>query len=1179
MNDFKNYRDARDRRKGEIMIDLGVVSEDAVWDPLTPPEPPNGTLDTEDRNNLGGQVDYDKDLGLDGVADDKETAQPEKQRFAASSPAQDPAGDDRYPTTINTNLPERTTKDRLAKYLGINGTERNQQTDTEDLNKDGILQKTNNYVEYQIDLAAPAFTDLGRDYQDDSRFTRAGNGWRLYRIPLSDVYNQVGTVDFTAVQHMRVWFRGVGDQPSGDPDTLDIQIAGIEVVGNRWQVAPSTELASDELFNVAVVNNKENSNYQPPFGIQRVNSVQEREQSISLEYENFRDGNELQAYRPVQTSSDYTLYQVVAYYVSPQFESPDDSVEFYLRFGSNASTDTLSYYEISTTLTRDDPRLRADHWLDLRFKLTDLSRLKLNAPPGTPADSFLVGGPPSAPPPPGGYGGGGHDKFIRTGASESVHSAPADIGNGLYVTVRGLPSFSRVRRLSVGLRNKSGHEIPKGTVWFDELRMGAVRKEAGVAGRAAVNVTLADLASLQATVSTTSADFLRLGQTRGSGTTQLSYNFGTQVNLNKFADPLRLRAPLRFNYKRDRQTPKFIPNSDVEFKGGGSGRDITEQGQKDVSLTLGRDPQGYSPALVHYTLDAMNLGGSASSSYNLGVTQVDSTKRVNGNFSYSPGISQIHPLRVFNRVSVRPWPTSFNLGLAGGTSEQFHYSRDERNPEMLSLANQSKSRTGILTLSTGFQPLGGLLGWSWNSTRDLIDDHFGPDSSIVRLQRPQGSFFGLNTGRETHQSQSTNFNYTPPLMGALRPRFAWSSNYNRNSDPNLTRADFDSTVIELSNGNNANLVLTLPLGHAVKKLLGSSSETQTLPRPPAASQNRQGRGAPPPPGGVTAPADTAHGGEPEKPKGPGTGDRLRSLFTRYIVLSDIQTSATFGRRSSYTGIHGDAPLAYRLGLTRDVGLGSSVQPVGRAPFNQTFGETQTYRGNGNVKLLSKVTLDFSFQKQKDMNRTNNGVGRVEDNTTWPEIRFNWGDIHKRLPLIRTIFTDFRTVSTTFSRQTRKSGTDLNPNESISITRNWRPLVSIQGTLKGNWRTSFAANRSSTTTESQREGSAGLTSDQTTVSYNLTLGKRFTRGGPGSGKDIDLTVDGTYSKQSNATRSTSGISPNDRSTDNLQLRLNTSLKFTRTMSGTFGLNFAQNRDLTKHWTQRSLGISFTTGFNF
>jgi hypothetical protein len=1180
VNDYRNYLDQRDQRRGEILIDLGAVSEDAVWDPLTPPAPPDGTLNTEDRNNLGGQVDYAKDLGLDGVADGDEKSQPDKERFAASSASQDPAGDDRYPTTIDLNAPERSPKERLAKYLGINGTERNQQTDTEDLNKDGILQKSNNYVEYRVDLSAPAFTDLGRDYPDNPRFTRAGNGWRLYRIPLSEVYNQVGTMDFTAVQDMRIWFRGIGNQLSGDPDTLDLQIASIEVVGNRWQVSPSTQLASDELFNVAVVNNKENANYKSPFGIQRTNGVLEREQSISLEFEKFRNGNELRAYRPIQTSSDYTLYQTVGFYVSPQFEAPDDTVEFYLRFGSDAATDTLSYYEVSTILTQDDPRLRADHWLDLKFNITDLSRLKLNAPPGTPADSFLVGGPPAEPPPTGGYGGGGRGHFTRT--SENAHSPPVQIGDGLYVTIRGLPSFSRVRRLSVGLRNKSGHEIPQGAVWFDELRMGDVRKDVGVAGRAAVSLTLADLASLQAGVSTTSADFLRLGQTRGSGTTQLSYNLGTQVNLNKFAEGLRLRAPLRFNIKKDRQTPKFVPNSDVEYTGGGSGQEITEQGQKDISLSLNRDSQGLSPPLARYTVDAMNVGGSAGSSYNLGVNQVDSTKRVNGNFTYSPSFSQVRPLRLLNRVSFRPWPTGVSLGLTGGTSEAYHYSRDERNPELLTLSNQSKTRTGIMTLSTNLQPLGSLVGWSWNSTRDLIDNHFGPDSSIVRLQRPPGSFFGINIGRETQQTQSTNFNYTPPLMGALRPRFNWNSTYSRNSDPNLTRADYDSTVIELSNRNSANLVMTLPVGRTLRKIFGSPSEDQGRDGTPGPTQVRSRLPQPPPRNRVPAPADTAGDGKAgeEEPKGPGTLDRLRFLFGRYIVLSDIQTSATYGKSSSFTGIHGDAPLAYRLGLTRDVGLGSNVLPVDRAPFNQVLGETRTYRGNGSVRLFNKLSMDFSYQKQKDRNRTNNGVGRVEDSTTWPELRFNWGDIHKRLPLIKTLFTDFRTVSTTYSRQTRKSGTELNPNESISIARNWRPLVSIQGTLKGNWRTNFSANLGSTTTQSQREGSAGLTSEQSTVSYNMTLGKRFSRGGgPGLGKDVDLTIDGTYSKQTNTTRSTSGISPNDRATDNFQLRVNASLKFTQTMSGTFGLNFAQNRDLTKHWTQRSLGLSFTTGFNF
>jgi cell surface protein SprA len=39
VNDYVTWEN-RDQRRGELLIDVGSVSEDAVWDPLTPPGPP-----------------------------------------------------------------------------------------------------------------------------------------------------------------------------------------------------------------------------------------------------------------------------------------------------------------------------------------------------------------------------------------------------------------------------------------------------------------------------------------------------------------------------------------------------------------------------------------------------------------------------------------------------------------------------------------------------------------------------------------------------------------------------------------------------------------------------------------------------------------------------------------------------------------------------------------------------------------------------------------------------------------------------------------------------------------------------------------------------------------------------------------------------------------------------------
>ncbi len=1192
VNDYLNFQGGfgddglPKARRGELYVDIGNVSEDAVWDPITPPAAPNDSLDFEDRNYSGGTVEYDEDIGLDAKPNSQEVQKP-GERFTPISAASDPAGDDRV-EEIKTGLPEHSLSQRIAKYLGINGTERNQQADTEDLNGDMRLQTNNDYLEYRIDLADSAFTDLGRDYP--GQFTDPKNGWRLYRIPLNEYYDQIGNPDLSTVRNMRIWFRGI---ETGD--TLNVQFSGIDIVGNRWEVTEKTQLCEGQLFNVAVVNSKDNGEYNPPFEVERVNNIAEREQSISLEFEDFRNNGELGAFRPLLEAKDYTLYKEIAYYVSPHLENlaPEDSVEFFVRFGSNASTDTLEYYEVSTVLTRDDPRLqvRGDGWLDFRFALTDLSRLKIGAPNAVRQDSFLVGGPFYASDcsdipveeetgEPGNDGEGERDHFERfrtlstTSGFAPQYPPRADIGNGLQVTIRGTPSFSRVRRISVGLRNVSGRSLPRGRVWFNELRMGDVRREKGVAARGSVSLVLADLASIQASLSSTSAEFLRLGQTRGSGTTDVNYVVASQVSLHKFVEGLGLQAPLSVRLSKSRRTPKFRSGSDIEFDGADSGRDITETGSRDLSLSLARDGRTGSTALTRYTIDAVRLSGSVARAYNLGSTQVDTTLRVNGTAGYNLNLGTIQPVRLLNRLDFYPWPQSVQATLSGGHTERRVWSRDESDPTLLTPSNGSDVRSGNLVLSSSIKPIRALT-YSWSSSRDLVDSHFGPDTSIVRLQRPPTRFFGLNLGRETRQNQNLSLNYSPPFGLGLRPRVSWSGSYSRNSDPNLTRADYDSTVIDVNNNNSANLSFSVPLGRSIQRLLGGGGGNQAArtatPNRERAFPNRSQR----------AESDSTKQGEDEKAKGPSTKDRLRTLFSRYINVGDVQASATFAKRNSVSGIHGTPPLSYQLGLSRDVGLGESVHQVYRAPFNQSNGETETYRGSSSVKMLGQIGVDFSYQKRTDHTRTNNSAGRVEDDTTWPEMRFNWGNFYEKLPLLNSIFTDFRAVSTTYSKSTKTSGTQSNPAETVTRNTNWRPLFNVSGTVKGNWRTSISVEKSSSETVSQREGSAASTSTRSSVTYRLTLGKRFTRSGGGTvGKDIDFNLDATYNKQSSVTKSSAAVLPPQvRENDNAQMRASATVKFTRTVSGTFGLNLGQKRDITSNRTTRSIGISFTTGFNF
>jgi hypothetical protein len=355
--------------------------------------------------------------------------------------------------------------------------------------------------------------------------------------------------------------------------------------------------------------------------------------------------------------------------------------------------------------------------------------------------------------------------------------------------------------------------------------------------------------------------------------------------------------------------------------------------------------------------------------------------------------------------------------------------------------------------------------------------------------------------------------------------------------------------VGLNTNNSAGLSLTCPLGDLLGKLVGAKTGPGSAPAP-------------------RAPADTS-GGE---------RDPLERLFTDVLGLRTVQASTSLTRKSTVTGVHGSAPIAYLLGFTRDPQIGTALIPVQGAPFNVALGEDKTYRGSTSFVLLRQITMDVSYQKRLGSSRTNASVGRVTDDTTWPDLRINWGDLQRRLPLVKRVFQDFKVVNTAFSRSTSIRGTELNPSETIETRTSWQPLVSVQGTLKGGWRLNMNMNLSSSTTVSERAGGGSSISERSTTGYSVTTGKQINAGK--GRQEVDLNADFTYNKNSSVSRSSQGyIPPQRQATDEIAMNTTARFRFTKTISGTFGVNLRQQRNVAADWTRRSVGLSFTTGFNF
>jgi cell surface protein SprA len=182
--------------EGQLNIDLGTISED-VWirgqfpDPQANGElkPSYRRLNTEDRN-FDGTLDEGEDSGIDGVAGQDGTNVPND------------AGDDDWAESLVTQ----------PEFARINGTEGNARAqgakfpDTEDLDSDGILNLSNHYLAYSIDLADTTFL-AERTFFSDGTPT----GWKLYRLPLESYRFSYGdpNLTFHNIRFIRVWMNDI----------------------------------------------------------------------------------------------------------------------------------------------------------------------------------------------------------------------------------------------------------------------------------------------------------------------------------------------------------------------------------------------------------------------------------------------------------------------------------------------------------------------------------------------------------------------------------------------------------------------------------------------------------------------------------------------------------------------------------------------------------------------------------------------------------------------------------------------------------------------------------------------------------------------------------------------------------------------------------------------------------
>ncbi|HEC83112.1 MAG TPA: hypothetical protein ENI46_01330, partial [Firmicutes bacterium] len=467
---------------GKMHVDLGSISENYY-------HPWVDSLDTEDRDNNGIRS-ADENTGLDGVF--------------TGEPGDDPDDDWSYSE---------------GDYSHINGTENDPRisADTEDLDLDGNLDTDEVFFRLTFDL-------------DDTTYivNETPQGWRQYRIPLTQADTLGGSPNWRSIKYIRFFFTGI-DSPAV------YQIAYLQLAGASWleegirtkETMTAAEPSEDEIFEISAKNTRDDPDYIPPYDPGRdPQGFKKREQSLVFSLRNLAPGNSGSVYKTLPgEAQDYTLYEDMAFYVHGPEEVASESLFVFVRFGK----DSLNFYEYGTRILPG--------WHDVRISLAELTNLK-----SEPPDTVTI------------YGQDGIEhRYKQTQEG--------------WLAVYGAPNITRISRVGAGIVNLGKDRTSSTTleIWFDDLRLTNVRRQAGFAKRISVGASFADVINLNFDFRQTDTEFQTLSARR-KGTDDTDYSISMNTSIDRFLPISTFSLPFSLRFHRAASLPTLASKSDIALR-------------------------------------------------------------------------------------------------------------------------------------------------------------------------------------------------------------------------------------------------------------------------------------------------------------------------------------------------------------------------------------------------------------------------------------------------------------------------------------------------------------------------------------------------------------------------------------------------------------------------------------
>ncbi|MGH7570296.1 MAG: hypothetical protein ACREMK_00435 [Gemmatimonadota bacterium] len=759
--------------RGEIIVDLGAVDEDAVRLDESRAPLGLGELDTEEANpdTRDNNLDVNEDTGLDGVPG----------QDAADVPGDDGTDD----------FDERSAADGFP--INPNGGENNSVLETEDSNLNGILDRQEDLLRWEIDLTSDRYVVPG---------SRSSTGFRRIRLPLVSPDQVVGSPDLRNARIVRMAFSGL-ENPA-DFEIVDLEIVGSTFLKRGIVGADGTPLAGQETdsLQVTAINDRENPDYVSPPGViaeqDRADQVAGvsgivREQSLELTYRGLPQSARGTIYRPLFDRESYIDYERMRVWVQGRGVEGAGQPSFFVSFG----IDTLNVYEYAAPLRDMEWE---EHVIDFEV-FTELKRALLDSLAEAGADTGTR---------------------VSEDGRYRVRVATADTPP---------PTLTEVSQLTIGVENSTGAPVT-GSFWIDEWRLTAPLRDGGAAAYINAQVGLADVARVDVSYEARSGRYRNLGAGRNNFD-RGDLDVNALVRLDQFLpESWGVSVPLTWNHFGASDIPLYRVGSDILVTSGADRDSIERSSESDlVTLRAFRTRQSSNP-LISATLDRLELRMTYRDD-NFGSVDLDSERgRWDTYIGYRSGFRKRALPLGLGWLAGLPWPAflkdsqllqrlaSVDLNLVPADVTVSATTAFEERAESKLFADGADFTADTTRNLSGqaaveFQPFASMRARvGWDSTRDLVF--------------PETVFNRPSLGTEALRSQNFDFDWSPPVATWLTPRYSYSSSFTKNHTREASRSLDSLDVRDFGVSTNHALSLQIGLPQLVG-LLQSDGGDQTGP--------------------------------------------------------------------------------------------------------------------------------------------------------------------------------------------------------------------------------------------------------------------------------------------------------------------------------------------------------------